>query len=598
MAILSLNNYAGAQAISEKFGDFDISENVFSELNRKVGRENIDGSWGVVADDQRDHMLYGPYKSWSYLGGGLVNFRMKIENNTADNHEIIFLDLYDATEGEVIASRAVRRRDFYQSDEYQNFELWFDFNQERLNHNLETRVFFNGGAVVSVADVSIHFDSFDSSLPEINNQSSASDEHVNYLVNKAIRGMHQDWLTQTQRDDSRNLEEPYLLKAPNANDLFFVGKYYIAWIDQTGFYGKMNGLWILNGQTGNDLNFVHREEDDRAVNFLIVAENGDGEWPENYTGAEHYEIPNLTAEYIGDKSVGSERRFAQYSLNEAPKVNANPLWDSCNNNTMAWSRHVRPIQQEQTSDGLILAYQGPITKRGDDGGQEENCHGDYLFPAESKNNSEGDPTITGKRSQVRLQVGYKLYADKPYLDRTFEIINPEGNPTYGYNNWGIIGGFVLTQWPNPHPLKEDLMRFFSSNETDRDLKYGPISLENVSPNYWTYNHSETEWRQPKSDYLVGWYGEGYKFSARGRAELGYSFGQELFGDKEIGDIGFCFCVAHGGLEVGGSVLNGYRHNPNNPYIVPGGESSGVVTRRLNLLPNTIGINPPPVVNVY
>ena len=88
----------------------------------------------------------------------------------------------------------------------------------------------------------------------------------------------------------------------------------IAWIDETGFYGKINGLWPLNGDPQN-LDFVVLE-DGRPVNTLIVGESGRGQWPSGYAGAEHIEYPNPTPEDDDDPQCA--RTFcAQYGLNEA-----------------------------------------------------------------------------------------------------------------------------------------------------------------------------------------------------------------------------------------------------------------------------------------
>src|SRR3954470_12456368 len=63
------------------------------------------------------------------------------------------------------------------------------------------------------------------SMPLIHNASGASDAHVLDLTQAALNGL--------------GFSGP---EGPNQDDRVFVGRYYLAWIDQTGFYGKMNGL--------------------------------------------------------------------------------------------------------------------------------------------------------------------------------------------------------------------------------------------------------------------------------------------------------------------------------------------------------------------
>ena len=75
-------------------------------------------------------------------------------------------------------------------------------------------------------------------LPVIYDLSQAPQEHVNTLIRRAIDGLG-------IQDES----------APQIQDKIFVNRFYIAWIDETGFYGKINGLWLLNGDVDN-LEFV------------------------------------------------------------------------------------------------------------------------------------------------------------------------------------------------------------------------------------------------------------------------------------------------------------------------------------------------------
>ena len=67
-------------------------------------------------------------------------------------------------------------------------------------------------------------------LPRIHDYSDAPENHVDQLVRRALSGMGLDERT-----------------GPHELDRVFVGRWYMAWIDETGFYGKMNGLWALNG---------------------------------------------------------------------------------------------------------------------------------------------------------------------------------------------------------------------------------------------------------------------------------------------------------------------------------------------------------------
>ena len=78
----------------------------------------------------------------------------------------------------------------------------------------------------------------DPSLPFIHNFSGASSGRVLELVRAALDGLGFDQASG---------------QGPVPQDRVFVGNRYLAWIDQTGFFGKMNGLWMLNAEPGDGL---------------------------------------------------------------------------------------------------------------------------------------------------------------------------------------------------------------------------------------------------------------------------------------------------------------------------------------------------------
>ena len=83
----------------------------------------------------------------------------------------------------------------------------------------------------------------DPSLPRIHDHSGAPPARVLALVRAALAGLGFD---------------PARGEGPNPDDRVFVGRFYLAWIDETGFHGKLNGLWTLNGAAGDALDFVHQ----------------------------------------------------------------------------------------------------------------------------------------------------------------------------------------------------------------------------------------------------------------------------------------------------------------------------------------------------
>ena len=127
--------------------------------------------------------------------------------------------------------------------------------------------------------------------------------------------------------------------------LWFVGAYYVAWIDRTGFVGKMNGLWRLNGASGDALDFVIFEGD-RPVNFFIVGENGQGEWPAGYPGSEHAEFPNTTPEPNDNPACADGDWCNQYAHEEASDITDGdiPWWSACNPGTVGWTTVFEPVR--------------------------------------------------------------------------------------------------------------------------------------------------------------------------------------------------------------------------------------------------------------
>ena len=144
-------------------------------------------------------------------------------------------------------------------------------------------------------------------LPFIYDFSGAPQAHVDGLIRRAIDGLGFEDGT-----------------GPSALDRVFVNRHFIAWIDETGFYGKMNALWPLNGNP-DDLDFVMLEGR-RPVNAFIVAERGDGQWPAGYMGSEHIEFPNHVPE--DDDNPDCRDSFCgQYAHGEAHRISVDAILD-------------------------------------------------------------------------------------------------------------------------------------------------------------------------------------------------------------------------------------------------------------------------------
>mgnify|MGYP004045198465 CR=1 FL=1 len=376
-------------------------------------------------------------------------------------------------------------------------------------------------------------------LPMIYDFTGADSQVIDSLVRRALDGLGMDSET-----------------GPNSLDKIFVNRWYIAWIDETGFYGKMNGLWSLNG----DLAQLEFEllDGQRPVNTLVVGEFGRGTWPEGYKGAEHIEFPNATPEADDDPNCAAPGSFcAQYSLNEALEYTDEDIapWRSCNPGIARFSDHFPPIEVSIRNDGMRIMYEGPLTKEGDFGGSSTgaNCHRDFLFP-------------DGMRRRVYARVGYELNADSQALDRLLQIRNPQGNPLFD-GPFSFIGGFVMSRFPNPHPLKR-LHHFARPQDRAVSVQWNDRRVD-LEGGVWTAMPTDT----PGQDVVLGWANQHVSLSSSPIFAAGKSFSMSNHGPNENGDTGFCLCVVHGGIEMGGGLRVG---------SVRGGATSEISIRRLTI----------------
>lgn len=118
-------------------------------LSHKTGRLETDG-WlcqtGIDAPDQ--HMIYGPYDTNLPAGPNVAEFRMKIDNNTANNDPVVDIDVRNATTGVVLASQTITRQQFPVASNYTNFTLPFTIPAD--HQSIELRIFWRGTAYTKV----------------------------------------------------------------------------------------------------------------------------------------------------------------------------------------------------------------------------------------------------------------------------------------------------------------------------------------------------------------------------------------------------------------------------------------------------------------
>lgn len=118
-------------------------------LSHKTGRLETDG-WlcQTGIDAPNEHMVYGPYDNSLPAGPNVAEFRMKIDNNTANNDPVVDIDVRNATTGQVLASQTITRQQFPIASNYTNFTLPFTIPAN--NQSIELRIYWRGAAYIKV----------------------------------------------------------------------------------------------------------------------------------------------------------------------------------------------------------------------------------------------------------------------------------------------------------------------------------------------------------------------------------------------------------------------------------------------------------------
>jgi hypothetical protein len=355
----------------------------------------------------------------------------------------------------------------------------------------------------------------------------------------------------------------------------------MAWIDQTGFYGKMNGLWLLNGQSGTSLDFIQLDQG-RPYNFMVVAENGNGQWAPNYAGAEHFEIPHSVRE-PNDANPCDATICNWYSLNEAAKSgrapngadSGIPQWWSCSSQgRMSWAQLNVAALGTETSTSLALLYRAPVTKEGDNDGSYDGdaCHMNMLF-------------ADGFRRPVYLNVGYLLHGDLPYFERLYAYENPASNNA-NFNqgelqsHGSLIHGIVATKIYGGIAEKLNLRKNLYLHEGPWRLP-DPFGSGGTQLQAGQWHGVEPQAGEPGVttwDRVFGWMSQAVTFSSDQTNNPGKALVITHQGLYDNDNTGFCSCVVYNGLEISGAVLNATEIPP----IAPGTYS--VLARKKLMFP--------------
>lgn len=192
-------------------------------LGHKTGRLETDG-WlcQVGIDAPGDHMIFGPYDRSVPAGPNTAEFRMKTDNNTANDAPVVTIEAYDANIGQVLASKVITRKQFPVASEYTTFSLPFTMPGDE--HALELRVWWAGGAYTKVDWVGV-------------TRSQAEDEMVLFSSLKGIV----------------NAKQPRIFSYEG--DAFAEGQY--TWLQSLGLgWNEIANNWDLIGKYRSELNGI------------------------------------------------------------------------------------------------------------------------------------------------------------------------------------------------------------------------------------------------------------------------------------------------------------------------------------------------------
>ncbi len=192
-------------------------------LSHKTGRLETDG-WlcQVGIDTPNDHMIYGPYDTTVPAGPNTALFRLKIDDNTADDALVVTLEAYDSTSGKSLATQNVTRKQFTVAGDYTTFSLPFSLDAD--NHALELRVFWTGAAYTKADWVGV-------------SRSQADDELVLFA---SLKGLV-------------NAKQPRIFSYEG--DAFAEGPH--AWLDSLGLkYTEIANNWDLIAKYQSELSGI------------------------------------------------------------------------------------------------------------------------------------------------------------------------------------------------------------------------------------------------------------------------------------------------------------------------------------------------------
>jgi hypothetical protein len=121
-------------------------------IGHEQGNKEGDGWACNTGEHSKNFMVYGPYTTDIPAGNHNAVFRMMTDNNTANNGNVVVIEVHDFYSMEILSARTITRKQFNGTFSYQNFSLGFSTNG---NHKLELRVKWLDTAYIKVDRIKI-----------------------------------------------------------------------------------------------------------------------------------------------------------------------------------------------------------------------------------------------------------------------------------------------------------------------------------------------------------------------------------------------------------------------------------------------------------
>jgi hypothetical protein len=111
------------------------------------------GGKAIRFTEEHGFLCYGQYKTGYPQTPLKAIFSILIDDNTADDRNILILDVYDHHSDRVIGKRVVTRKDFPKADDFSLFD--FDFIPPSAFANMEFRIYYLGWAYILADKITV-----------------------------------------------------------------------------------------------------------------------------------------------------------------------------------------------------------------------------------------------------------------------------------------------------------------------------------------------------------------------------------------------------------------------------------------------------------